>query len=259
MNFELLNQKMRKYEQSLDVKIPPELYLAVRIDGRSFTRLTKEQCPMEAPFDMRFRDCMVGTVKYLMDCGFRVVYGYTESDEISLLFHPTECSFGRKTRKFNSILAGEASAAFTYLLGHPGAFDCRLVPLPTVEAVKDYFCWRQEDAHRNARNAHCYWALRKEGHSPKECAGQLEGQSVEFKEALLLERGIRFQELPSWQKRGIGIWWKWTEKPGTDPRTGEHIMARRRILHEEYELPIGEAYSALVESLLMETVCSWVY
>ncbi len=24
----------------------------------------------------------------VMECGFRIVYGYTESDEISLLFHP---------------------------------------------------------------------------------------------------------------------------------------------------------------------------
>ena len=59
-----------------------------------------------------------------MDCGFRIAYGYTQSDEISLLFHSTEDAFGRKTRKLNSILAGEASAKFSLLLGDMACFDC---------------------------------------------------------------------------------------------------------------------------------------
>jgi len=42
MNFDELDQKMRIYEQSLDQQILPEIYMAARIDGRSFTRLTKE-------------------------------------------------------------------------------------------------------------------------------------------------------------------------------------------------------------------------
>ena len=65
---------------------------------QNFSRLTKEICDFEAPFDVRFRDMMVNTVKKLMDCGFRVVYGFTESDEISLLFHKEENTFGSKIR-----------------------------------------------------------------------------------------------------------------------------------------------------------------
>ena len=94
MNFDELDKKMRIYEQSIDQHILPELYLVARLDGRSFSRLTKEICDFEAPFDVRFRDMMVNTVKQLMDCGFRVVYGFTESDEISLLFHKEENTFG---------------------------------------------------------------------------------------------------------------------------------------------------------------------
>ena len=108
MNFDVLDKKMRIYEQSIDQTILPDMYLVARLDGRSFTRLTKEICQFEAPFDVRFRDMMVNTVKELMNCGFRVIYGYTESDEISLLFHPEEDSFGRKVRKYNSVLAGVA-------------------------------------------------------------------------------------------------------------------------------------------------------
>jgi len=67
--------------------------MVARIDGRCFTRLTKEIHQFDAPYDIRFRDIMVETVKHLMNCGFKMVYGYTQSDEISLLFHPDENTF----------------------------------------------------------------------------------------------------------------------------------------------------------------------
>ena len=124
MKFDDLDLKMRVYETSHDRCILPNMYIVARIDGRSFTKLTKEVHKFKAPFDERFRDLMVETVKHLMNCGFNVIYGYTESDEISLLFNHNEIAFGRKTRKFISILAGEASARFSSLLGDVGAFDC---------------------------------------------------------------------------------------------------------------------------------------
>ena len=94
MNFDDLDAKMRVYEQSLDQVLLPELYLVARLDGNRFTRLTKEICNFEAPFDTHFRDMMVETVKALMNYGFRVIYGFTESDEISLLFHKIYYSIG---------------------------------------------------------------------------------------------------------------------------------------------------------------------
>lgn len=44
MNFDELDKKMRVYEQSLDQIILPEIYMVARLDGRGFTRLTKEIC-----------------------------------------------------------------------------------------------------------------------------------------------------------------------------------------------------------------------
>lgn len=118
MNFDEFDREMRVYEESLDQYILPDMYIAARLDGRSFTWLTKEICKFEAPFDERFRDMMTATVRTLMEkSGFRIVYGYTESDEISLLFHPEEQTFSRKVRKLNTTLAGEASAAFSLPLG----------------------------------------------------------------------------------------------------------------------------------------------
>lgn len=163
MNFDDLDAQMRIYEKSIDQIVLPEIHMVARLDGNRFTRLTKEICQFEAPFDMRFRDMMTETTKALMNYGFRVVYGYTQSDEISLLFHPEEGAFGRKVRKYNSLLAGVASAAFSLQLGQQAVFDCRMIPLPTVGRIQDYFLWRQEDAHRNSLNAHCYWLLRRNG------------------------------------------------------------------------------------------------
>ncbi len=220
--------------------------MVARLDGRSFTKLTKEVCKFEAPFDEHFRDMMVNTTKALMDCGFRIVYAFTESDEISLLFDKDEDAFGRKVRKYNSTLAGEASAAFSLELGMVATFDCRMVPLPNEERVEDYFRWRQEDANRNALNSHCYWMLRKEGKSVREATAELEGKGVSFKNDLLFSRGINYDKLPSWQKRGIGLWKEDFDKEGLNPITGERTMAKRSRIHVEYELPLGNDYGTMI-------------
>lgn len=250
MNFDELDKTMRVYEQSIDQSILSDMFLVARLDGRSFSRLTKEICNFEAPFDERFRDMMLCTVKSLMDCGFRVAYGFTESDEISLLFHKDENAFGRKVRKYNSILAGVASAAFSMQLGRLAAFDCRLVPLPNIERVQDYFLWRQEDAHRNALNAHCYWLLRKEGLDAQQATNQLDGKSVSYKNELLFQRGINFDKLPSWQKRGMGVYWANVEKSGFNPVTNTEEKATRRMLHTDFELPLGADYAKMIAAFL---------
>jgi tRNA(His) 5'-end guanylyltransferase len=163
MKFDDLDAKMRVFETASDICVLPEMYMVARLHGRSFIRLTKEKQNFEAPFDERFRDLMVATTEQVMDCGFRIVFGYTQSDEISLLFHRDEQQFDRKLRKLNSVLAGEASAKFSLLLGDVACFDCRISQLPNVELVCDYFRWRSADAARNALNGHCYWLLRKQG------------------------------------------------------------------------------------------------
>lgn len=247
MNFDVLDRKMRVYEESIDQVLLPELYLVARLDGNRFTRLTKEISQFEAPFDERFRDMMIETVKSLFNYGFRVIYGYTESDEISLMFHPDEDTFGRKVRKYNSLLAGVASAAFSMQLGRQAVFDCRMVPLPTIERVQDYFLWRQEDAHRNSLNSHCYWMLRKQGKSVAEATRMLEGQSIAYKNELLFRNGINYDRLPAWQKRGVGIYWDTFAKQGLNPITGKAEVAERRILKVDKELPLREAYADFIE------------
>lgn len=252
MDFNELDKKMRRFECGDDRLIVPELYLVARIDGRGFTRLTKQECSFEAPFDIRFRDLMVESVRHLMtSCGFKITYGYTESDEISILFHPEDAAFQHKSRKLLSILAGETSAAFSVGLGKTAAFDCRLCELPNKGLVVDYFRWRQEDAHRNALNSHCYWMFRKQGKSAREATSLVSGKSIAEKNEMLFCGGINFNDLPSWQKRGIGLRWESIEKAGFNPITGNTEIAKRKGLSVDYELPIGEAYSQYIDSLLL--------
>lgn len=250
MKFDELDSKMRVFETAHDVCVLPGMWMVARIDGRGFTRLTKDVHQFEAPFDERFRDLMAATTHHLMQCGFRVIYGYTESDEISLLFHPEEQAFARKHRKYNSILAGEASAKFSTLLGDIGVFDCRICELPNADLVIDYFRWRNEDAHRNALNAHCYWRLRKDGQNRQTATNRISGATTADKNELLFGYGINFNDLPAWQKRGIGIYWKEVSHTGINPKTGEPQSAMRRKLITDLNLPMKQEYDGFIRGLL---------
>jgi len=243
MNFDDFDTKMRHFETAYDYCVLPDIYMVARLDGRNFTRLTKEIHQFDRPFDSQFRDYMIETVKHLMNSGFKVSYAYTQSDEISLLFDLNEDTFNRKIRKYNSVLAGEASAKFSLLLGDIGCFDCRISQLPTTNLVGDYFRWRQEDAHRNALNSHCYWILRKNGKSQRAAAGTLLGLSVSDKNELLFRYGINFNELPNWHKRGVGLYWESYEKEAMNLKLGTPVTATRKRIKCELDLPMKEEYS----------------
>lgn len=230
--------------------MPPNIYIVARIDGRGFTRLTKETHSFNRPFDDKFRDLMIKTVKHLMNSGFKVIYGFTESDEISLLFDLKEDTFSRKLRKYHSILAGEASAKFSVLLGGVGAFDCRISQLPREQDVVDYFRWRNEDAHRNALNAHCYWLLRDKGKTAVQATKEIEGKSTFFKNELLFKNGINFNDLPNWQKRGVGLYWDSFEKEGWNPTKEEKVVAKRREIKVDLEIPMGDEYDQFILEIL---------
>ena len=129
-------------------------------------------------------------------------------------------------------------------------FDCRISQLPTIDLVVDYFRWRNEDAHRNALNAHCYWCLRRDGLSVEESTTRLERVSVAEKNELLFQHGINFNDLPSWQKRGVGVYWEEYDRPGKKPLTGEKVMARRRRLRRDLVLPMGDDYSSFMRQFI---------
>jgi tRNA(His) guanylyltransferase len=227
----------------------PGIYMVARLDGRGFTRLTREVYKFEAPFDLRFRDCMVTATEHLMNCGFKIIYGYTQSDEVSLLLHRDETLFNRK---LNSVLAGEASAAFSLKLGGVACLDCRISQLPSPDLVVEYFRWRQEDASRNALNAYCYWMLRKEGLSAEKASTTLLLKSVAEKNELLFQRGINFNEIPAWQRRGTGLYWETMQLEGKNPKTGQTTQYTRTQLAINFELPMKDEYEAFLRQKTIE-------
>jgi len=248
-----LDGTMRAYETAGSQGLLPDVWFVVRLDGRSFHRFVERpELAFERPFDERFRDAMIATARHLMDCGFRTIYAQTHSDEISLLLHRYDATFGRRAHKILSVLAGEASACFSLQVGALAAFDARVSQLPAADLVVRYFRWRQADAHRNALHGHCFWLLRREGSSVDEATARLVGASTANQNELLFQRGINFNDLPAWQRRGVGVYWQTDTKIGVDPRTGQTAEAQRRRLHTDLELPLGDEYAAIVRRLLTE-------
>ena len=58
MKIDDLDGRMRAFESALDPTVLPGVFMVARLDGRNFTRLTKELHPFETPFDRRFHDFM---------------------------------------------------------------------------------------------------------------------------------------------------------------------------------------------------------
>jgi tRNA(His) 5'-end guanylyltransferase len=123
--------------------------------------------------------------------------------------------------------------------------------LPTEETVIDYFRWRQADAARNCLNAHAYWLLRNDGASAQEADQALLHLKSSDKHELLFGRGTNFNDLPAWQRRGVGTWW--VEK-AREPRSSSPNAksTTRRDLHREFELPLGEAYDVFLRERVSE-------
>lgn len=247
MNPNEFERKMRQGEMFHSLRSPPNAWTVLRVDGRSFSRYTESR--FEKPFDARFRDLMLTAAKALME-ELNALYGYTESDEISLLLPRNWSLFDREVEKAVSVSAGVASSAFSVAAGEPVHFDARIWVGSTDVDVIDYFRWRQSDATRCCMNGWVYWTLRNEGASVQDATRAMERQSVGWKNETLFDKGINFNELPLWQRRGIGLRWESIELQGENPLTGEKVPALRRRLVEDVELPMKEAYGEYLASVL---------
>jgi tRNA(His) 5'-end guanylyltransferase len=249
MSSDGLDKRMRVFETAHDHSILPSLYTVVRLDGRNFSKLTSD-LQVDKPMDEGFRDHMLSTTLRLMDCGVHAVFGYTQSDEISILLHPDCNSFGRKLRKLNSVLAGEASAHMSLKLGQPAVFDCRISQLPTEALVVDYFRWRIGDAIRNGLNVHAYWLLRDEGLTATETTERLRGLKTSELQDLLYAHGLNFNDLPAWKKQGTGATWVTYEKRGVNPITGDSVTSTRRRLTPNFSLPVRDELFQYIRDLV---------
>lgn len=228
---------MREYEGIFgDQKILPNLYMVARLDGRGFSKFTKD---MKKPFDEGFRDKMTETMKALFEqSGLNIIFAMTHSDEISLLIDKNETAFHRKQRKYNSLLSSLAGAKFSLLSNDIATFDCRLLAFPDTTCIDEYFLWRTRDSLRNCISGYAYWRLRQDGESKSRATSILKEKNYKEQAALLQQRfNIRVSELPNWQKRGVGAYIQQYVKVGYNPITQNGVQTTRRRVCVDYNVP----------------------
>lgn len=247
MDSDSFDAKMREGEYFHNLRILPGAWVVIRVDGRGFSKFTESR--FEKPFDFKFHEMMAKTTEVLLQ-EVQGIYAYTESDEISILCAPNWDFFDRSLEKIVSTSAGIASSTFTHACQSIVTFDSRVWLGVNKSQVIDYFRWRQADAGRCALNGCCYWSLRKAGKSVGQAASILESKSVAFKNDLLFEYGINFNDLPTWQRRGIGLYWGEYEKEGYNPISQQTVVVKRRRIEIDRELPMKEAYTELISSIL---------
>lgn len=204
-----LGDRMKRYEaQETARRFLPGLPIYARIDGRGFSRFTRE---MQRPYDQRMSAAMILTTKSLVEDTHATI-GYVQSDEISLVWMPTENGHGwfdGKTMKIASVLAGLATSSFVRalfiefgleaglaLMNQTPHFDARVISMPSDVEAANMLLWRSMDATKNAISmaaSHYY--------SHKE----LQGKSGSKKQEMLWQKGVNFNSYPDFFKRGTFV------------------------------------------------------
>ena len=82
MKQKTLGTRMKEYEAVTDTHLIKNMPVIIRLDGRAFHTFTRG---FKKPFDDIFSDCMAETMKYLCENINNCVFGYTQSDEITLV------------------------------------------------------------------------------------------------------------------------------------------------------------------------------
>lgn len=166
--------RMKAYESAFtSAKIASDKWMAVRIDGRGFSKYTKS---FVKPFDWRITNAMANTTKALVKETHASV-GYTQSDEITLLYPATESEriFGGKVSKINSVFASITTAHFnSYMKPYTDKhayFDCRTWEVPDDIEASNVLLWRVQDARKNSVSSHFRWTA---GHKAMQNLSQSE-------------------------------------------------------------------------------------
>ena len=178
------------------------LPLLARLDGRAFHTFTRD---LKRPYEHGMSVAMIETTRYLVQ-EMTALVGYTQSDEITLAWFESSQSasdyaFDGRFQKLASVLAGMASTKFYQLvLEHlPGKakatphFDCRVWQVPTLADAADVFVWREDDATKNSITmaAGAYYS-----------DAELDGKSSGVKQEMLWQKGVNWNDFPSFFKRG---------------------------------------------------------
>ena len=219
-----LGTRMKEfYEQVPKTRLVRRMPVAIRIDGKAFHTFTKG---FQKPFDEVLIKTMQETTKYLCENIQGCVFGYTQSDEITLILVDykkldTSAWFDYEVQKLCSISASMTTMAFnkffyenvrkfsfnrteapardkllnTYLdaIKKGAMFDARCFNIPKEE-VTNLIYWRQLDASRNSIQM-----VGQANFSHKE----LQNKTCNMiQDMLMTQKGINWNDLPTYQKRG---------------------------------------------------------
>ena len=167
-----LAERMKTYYENITkTKLMRRVPVAIRLDGKAFHTFTRW---FKKPFDDLFITSMQQTMQYLCENIQGCVFGYTQSDEITLILIDYQnlnsaAWFDYQVQKICSISASMATMAFnnffrenisifasgvqynryTAAINQGALFDARCFNIPKEE-VTNYFYWRQLDAIRNS-------------------------------------------------------------------------------------------------------------
>lgn len=174
------------------------------LDGKCFHNFCRD---LPRPYDERLSKIMVLVLKYLMDES-GAVYGYTQSDEISLILYAddykSQMYFDGKIQKITSVLASCCVYHFnelkrTMLTDKDGAmalFDCRVWNVPDLIEAANYILWREQDAVRNSISMAAQSVF---SHT------ELHGASCNRMQDMLHDKGINWNDYPPFFKRGTHV------------------------------------------------------
>jgi tRNA(His) 5'-end guanylyltransferase len=192
------------------------LPLLARLDGRAFHTFTRD---LKRPYEHGMSIAMIETTRYLVH-EMVALAGYTQSDEITLVWFEapqsaSEYAFDGRFQKIASVLAGMASTKFYQLVqkhlpskaGATPHFDCRVWQVPTISDAVDVFVWREDDATKNSLTmaAGAYYS-----------DTELVGKNSDVKQEMLWQKGVNWNDFPSFFKRGSYLQRRTYERGLTD-------------------------------------------
>ena len=232
VNDELGKRMKEFYETVPKTKLMRRTPVAIRIDGKAFHTFTKG---FQKPFDEILMKSMQETMKYLCENIQGCVFGYTQSDEITLILIDYQkletCAwFDYEIQKMCSIAASMATMAFNniftdivnkkYSFYTTTEFGCDYInDIDAFNKLYDNYFSKVGKAMFDARCFNIpkeevanliYWRQLDATRNSIQMVGQanfsqkeLHGKSCnKIQDILMLEKGINWNDLPTHQKRG---------------------------------------------------------
>lgn len=219
-----LGDRMKGYEQATRTVLPRRTYSIIRVDGRAFHQFLRHA---DKPFDEAVIAAMNTVAEALCTEMSGSVFGYTQSDEVSVLLTDfaapgTQPWFSGVVQKMASIAAAAATVAFNKEYGFHyddayAMFDARVFTIPDPVEVANYFLWRQRDAVRNSI------AMAAQAHFSHKRLHRV--NTSQMQELLWSEKGINWNDYPDGCKRGRVVVRESGERLVTyeDRRTGQEM------------------------------------